>query len=185
MTPSNTFHPLVKFMHMVMTLAILSAIGIILYADELPKGAERNELFFWHKSLGLLLAGLIVVRIMMVMACGKPEPVGKGLQKLAAVWVHRLLYVAMLVMPASGIIMSYAGGRAIPFFGLFTIPGAEEKMASLGKLAHEVHELGGNMIIALIVIHVLAALYHHFVLKDGTLARMFGRVPKETTEEQE
>ena len=175
MSSPESFNPWIKRIHGLMAVAMIAAIAIILYADELPKGPDKWELYFWHKSIGFALGLLVIGRIITVLQLGKPEPLGHGLQKLAAVWGHRLLYLTMMIMPVSGLTMSYAGGHSIPFFGLFTIPGAEEKLSSLGGIAHEVHEITGNIIIALIVIHVAAGFYHHFVMKDDTLKRMFGK----------
>lgn len=175
MTTSEKFHPAVKAMHGLMAVAMIAAIAIILYADQMPRGPEKFELYFWHKSLGLLLAALILVRLLIVMKIGKPAPLGEGLKKTMASIGHGLLYLAMIVMPLSGLVMSYSGGHSIPFFGLFEIPGSEEKLETLGGIAHEAHEIAGNVLIALIVLHVVAALYHHFMLKDETMKRMFGR----------
>lgn len=175
MSAPETFNPWVKRIHGLMAVAMITAIAIILYAGEQPKGPDKWELYFWHKSLGVLLGGLILVRVATVIKLGKPEPIGERIQKQAAIWGHRLLYLCMLIMPLSGVTMSYAGGHDIPFFNLFTISGAAEKMPELGGFAHQVHEIAGNLMIALIVIHIIAALYHHFILKDETLIRMFGR----------
>ena len=175
MNSTESFNPWVKRIHGLMAVAMIAAIAIILYADELPKGPGKFELYFWHKSLGVALGMLVIARIVMVVKLGKPQPLGAGIQKLAAVWGHRLLYLAMVIMPISGLTMSYAGGHSIPFFGLFTISGAEEKLSALAGIAHETHEITGNILIALIVIHIVAGLYHHFVMKDDTLKRMFGK----------
>lgn len=175
MSTPETYKKGIKLIHHLMAFAMIVAIAVILYADQMPRGPEKFELYFWHKSLGFALGFLVIARIILVKKLGKPEPLGQGIQKLAAVWAHRLLYVAMILMPVSGLVMSYSGGHSIPFFGLFTIPGAAEKLPALGGVAHEIHEIAGNLVIALIVLHVVAALYHHFVVKDETLKRMFGK----------
>ncbi len=176
MKVTTSYHPLVKVMHGVMALVIIAAIALILYAGELPGSDNfKWELYFWHKSLGVLVGILIIIRLAVVINLGKPAPIGVGIQKIAASAAHGLLYLAMLIMPVSGFLMSYAGGHDIPFFGLFTIAGATEKMEGLGGFAHEVHEIAGYLMIALILLHVIASLYHHFILKDETMTRLFGR----------
>ncbi|MCM2681354.1 cytochrome b [Echinimonas agarilytica] len=175
MSHEQKFHPMVKLMHGLVAIAMIAAIVIILIAGEMPRGPEKFELYFWHKSLGVLVGGLVLFRIWAVVSKGKPKPLGKGIARLAAQWGHRLLYVAMILMPVSGFLMSWSGGRETPFFGLFTIPGASEKLEWLNEITHEVHEIAGNVVIGLIVLHVLGALYHHFIVKDKTLSRMFGR----------
>ena len=79
----------------------------------------------------------------------------------------------MLAMPISGLLMSMYGGRSTSVFGLFDIPSLVSPDRSMARFFNEVHEdvifVG---LIALIVAHVGAALYHQFVMKDNLIARM-------------
>ncbi len=176
MARPTEYNPWIKRIHGLMAVVIIAAIVLILYAGELSRANELKwQLYFWHKSLGMLVGGLILLRLYLVIHFSKPAPIGVGLQKILASSAHGILYLMMLGMPISGFLMSYAGGHDIPFFGLFTIAGAAEKMPSVGGIAHEIHEVCGYLLIALIVLHIAAALYHHFILKDETMVRMFGR----------
>jgi cytochrome b561 len=78
----------------------------------------------------------------------------------------------MLSMPISGILMSYFGGYDVSVFGLFIIPAAIDKFPQLAGLFHQIHVLGIWAFITVIVLHVGAALYHHFIRRDNVLMRM-------------
>ena len=93
----------------------------------------------------------------------------------AAQAMHWLFYGLMIALPMTGWIFSSAGKYPISWFGLFEIPKlAVEKGSALAEVTHEAHEILGYAWAALLLIHVAAALRHHFVVKDGLMARMWG-----------
>jgi len=84
-----------------------------------------------------------------------------------------MFYVLMLVLPVTGWIFSSAGKYPLSFYGLFEWPKlALTKDMPIVGAAHETHEILGYTFAALVVLHIGAALYHHFSLKDATLRRM-------------
>lgn len=104
-----------------------------------------------HIWVGIAILVLTIIRLLIVVLRGVPAPVpGSKLQHLAAKAVHGLLYLLMIVVPITGLAAWFGGIRA----------------------AGEIHELSKPAFIILIALHVVGALYHHFVLKDGSLARM-------------
>ncbi|MGB1090559.1 MAG: cytochrome b, partial [Oceanobacter sp.] len=82
-----------------------------------------------------------------------------------------LLYLCMIIMPISGVLMSQSGGHEVALFGL-GLPAFVGESETLGKIAHIAHGLTSKILMLLILGHVGAALYHHFVQKDSTLKRM-------------
>ncbi len=84
---------------------------------------------------------------------------------------HYLQYVFMLLMPISGVLMSILSGKEIPVFGIFTVP-ALEKNTQLAGIFYQIHVIAIWFFIALIIFHISAALYHHFIRKDQVLTRM-------------
>jgi cytochrome b561 len=78
----------------------------------------------------------------------------------------------MVAMPLLGWLVLSAGGKPIPFFGL-ELPALLAPNKELGHQIKEVHELGGNLGYALIGGHAAAALFHHYVMRDNTLVRMW------------
>lgn len=153
---------------------IVAALGLGLYMEELPFSPEKLRLFGIHKSLGLLILALVCVRLLWRITQTQPGVVGSLplWQKLAARWTHRLLYILMVGMPLSGWVMSSAAGFPVSFFGLFVVPDLVAPSAPIQETAHAVHETLGLLLMALIGVHVLAALKHHVVDKDETLRRM-------------
>lgn len=128
-----------------------------------------------HKSIGLTVILLTVGRIAWRLAHPAPPhpPTMRPLERLAANGAHVGLYVLMLVMPLTGWALSSGGAKRYPlnWFGLFDVPYLPVSKA-VGGAARNAHGLLGWVMLALIVLHVAAALRHHFILKDGILARM-------------
>jgi len=92
---------------------------------------------------------------------------------LAAKATHRAFYALMLALPLTGWAMASAGKSALSWFGLFDWPKLPVTRDNpLFGIAHEGHELLAWLALALVILHVGAALRHHFLLKDNVLRRM-------------
>jgi cytochrome b561 len=85
--------------------------------------------------------------------------------------MHVALYVLMIGMPVAGWLMLSADGKPIPFFGL-QLPALIDKSKDLAKIIKEIHETGGTVGYYLIGLHAVAALFHHYYVRDNTLQRM-------------
>jgi len=127
-----------------------------------------------HVSFGMLLAALIVARLVWRWIPGHQlSPLEAGWIKIASKSVHYLLYVLLVAQAATGFAWRWAQGHAVEFFGLFGIPGPYGAVDKATRhLLHDVHGKVGWAIIILAFGHALAALYHHYVLKDRVLGRM-------------
>lgn len=164
-----------KTLHWLIALMIFAMIGLGLYMGELPRGPQQYEIIQLHKSTGLLLLALVVLRILWRLT--NPQPplplTTKGYEKGLAHLVHFLLYVAMIVFPMSGWIMISASDFPTgEVYGLFTIPDLIGTDREIGNIAGEVHETMLWVIAALLALHIVGALFHHFVRKDDVLRRM-------------
>lgn len=128
-----------------------------------------------HKALGMLVLVLTVGRIGWRLANPAPaHPASMAAwERTVAGATHLFFYFLLLAMPLTGWMMG--GGksppRSVDIFGLFQVPGLPVGKPIAGA-AHEFHELAGYLFAALVVLHIAAALRHHFMLKDGVLARM-------------
>ncbi len=127
-----------------------------------------------HKAVGVSFLIWTVLRILNRFISKAPAPVPMPKWQTAASHLtHLALYLAMLAMPISGLLMSMYGGRSTSVFGLFEIAPMVSPDRGMARFFNEVHEdvifVG---LIALIVAHVGAALYHQFVMKDNLIARM-------------
>jgi len=157
------------------TIALLIA-GMFL-TDWMRGASERGspERVWWlsaHESLGLTVLVLTIARLAWRLTHPVPPIHGTPLIRKAAEAGHALLYLATLGLPLAGIGRAMAGGGNVVFFG-FSIPSLTGRNDTLEAIASFLH--GGlvmNLLLALIAGHVLAALLHQFLLKDGTLQRM-------------
>lgn len=174
-TPSqDRFSTLAIAFHWIIGLLILTAIALSYYWDELPRGPEKYEIYNLHKSIGILVLLFALPRLAYRLMHGRPpkfDHYKKWEVTLSSV-VTWSLYGLMIAMPISGWLMSSGGGYAVPFFGLFEMPALIGKSKELGGIFHETHELCGNVIQILIVLHVGGTLKHYVMDKDNTLYRM-------------
>ena len=127
-----------------------------------------------HVSLGVLLTAVIVARIVWRLMPGHQVPsIELGWVKRASKAVHYALYVLLAAQVISGFVFRWGQGHPVSFFGLFAIPGPFGALARPERrLIHSVHEYIGWAIVIIAFGHALAALYHHYVLKDRVLMRM-------------
>ena len=127
-----------------------------------------------HVSLGVLLASVIVARIVWRLMPGhQRSPIVSGWVKLASKAVHYLLYALLVAQASIGFAWRWAQGHAVRFFGLFAIPGPYGELGRPTRhVMHDFHEYIGWTIVIVAFGHALAALYHHYVLKDRVLGRM-------------
>ena len=157
----------------------LSFIGVLivgLIMTEMERGPDKFELMGYHKSIGILILVVAIVRIAWRIKEGKLPSLGTSpaWQEKIAHAVHGILLLATLAMPISGIVMSAAGGRAVDVFGMVLI-NEGDKIEWLQELGSFIHHSAVNIIIAVLVLHVLGAIKHQFIDKDGTISRMHGK----------
>lgn len=126
----------------------------------------------YHKSVGILLALLIAIRLVAKLMQISPQGVGKRWEQKTAKLVHLLLYLGLFGLFISGYLISTADDRGIDIFNWATVPSLGELFANQEDLAGEIHEWVAYSLIALVSLHALAALKHHFIDKDLTLKRM-------------
>lgn len=134
----------------------------------------RHAMESIHVSLGILLAAVIVARLAWRLLPGhRVEPLQSGPVRLASKAVHYLLYALLVAQAGFGFVLRWAQGEPLSFFGLFTIPGPIEATDRATRRGYrEWHENLGWAIVIFAFTHALAALYHHYALKDRVLARM-------------
>jgi cytochrome b561 len=143
-------------------------------ADELPTGIEKLAMLARHKSVGITILFIAVLRLAWRLFDRQPAPLPSmpAWQRLAAATTHWGMYVLLFAMPLSGWMMSSAENYPVSWFGLVQIPDLVMPSESLGEILHEVHEVLAGTLLFLVGLHVLAALKHHFVDRDGLLWRM-------------
>lgn len=163
-------------LHWILALGILLQIGLGFFLGEVPRGSpERSAWVNFHKSTGITLAALIVVRLAWRLA-HQPPPLPGAMpawERIAARANHALLYVCMVGMPLSGYVASNFSKFGIKYFGLVMLApwGFDDKRVyAVFNTAHKVLAL---VFVALIALHVAAALKHVLFEGDGIMRRMW------------
>lgn len=129
-----------------------------------------------HKSMGLTVLLLSVVRLVLRLTWKKPPypPSLAAWEKTVAAAWHGVLYVLMIAMPLSGWIFTSSGPYPLSWFGLFDWPRlAVSRGDAIVGAAHEFHEIVAYVMLVLVVGHILAALRHQVLLRDNLMRRMW------------
>lgn len=134
-----------------------------------------------HRSFGVLLILLVVVRLLWRIFTPQPKPLAnhKPWERIGAHIAHGLLYGLLILMFPTGYLITTAEGQALDVFSWFSIPATITDINLLADKAGEAHEIIAFTIIGLAGVHALGALKHHFIDKDSTLKRMLGLSTKE------
>ena len=147
-------------------------LGLITWGVE-EEQSQRSFYFNLHKSVGLSLLMLIVLRMYWRFTHRPPAFLNsmKLWEKRLAKATHHSLYLLMFLIPLSGIIMSAGSKYGIKWFGIKVIPGFDDK--AIRELFFEFHEIFGLLLLLTLILHILGAVKHSIVDKDGTLRRMW------------
>lgn len=168
-------------LHWWIALLIFIAFPLGIYMHDLPFSPTKLKLFSWHKWLGVTVFLFVVLRIYWRLRHSPPALPDSlaNWQKLVTHVVHGLLYLLMVAIPLSGWLMSSAKGFQTVLFGVLPIPDLLSKDKELGNILAIVHRTLNFSFLALVVMHVLAALKHHFIDKDVILSRMLSNTTRE------
>jgi cytochrome b561 len=162
-----------RLLHWAIAIAVLTAIPLAIAAEN-AEGVDKGELFFWHKSFGALVLGLVSIRVLHRLINGAPGPHPQlpPLEKIGSKTVHYILYALLIVVPFLGWLGTSAYGRPPSFFGLFTLPPLVAEDRAFGEMIMNYHVLAALTLATLAAFHIIFALYHGLVRKDGVLTRM-------------
>ncbi len=184
-----------KILHWLIAIAIFGMFALGWYMSELPKegpkqmaydlfnlgiytwtlseeASPRTFYFNLHKSIGITILALVMVRIFWRITHKAPAMLAsyKAWETKLASGVHRLLYVLMVALPLSGFVMAVSSKYGVKWFGIEFVGGLDN--TPLREAFKEVHEILGVVILLIIILHILGALKHKFIDKDETLDRM-------------
>jgi cytochrome b561 len=141
---------------------------------DLPLSPDKLRLYSYHKWIGITVLLLVAVRVSWRLS-HVPPPLPASVaawQRQASAVVHGLLYLLMIAIPLSGWLMSSAKGFQTVWFGVLPLPDLIGKDKALGDQLAEVHKILNFTLLALVVLHVGAALQHHFIEHQPFLQRM-------------
>ena len=177
MTVKNTekeYGSISKIFHWTVLVLVIVMLAIASQSTELPSGPEKLELILLHASFGLLLLFVLSARLIWRWLNITPAkmPHIPLWQHVISRTVHYGLYLMLFVQIFNGMARFATAGYKVPFFGLFEVGFPMQKDEAMNELIGDLHGIFPIVILVLLGIHILAALYHHFWLKDHTLRRM-------------
>jgi cytochrome b561 len=173
----GVYHPGLRTIHWLMAALIFGALALGVWAALLPRGAFRSEVLFFHKSIGVTVFGLVLLRIIWRMVVGAPdyaEPLGR-LVHVGSRAGHLALYALMIAMPVSGYLTSTASGAPLPWFGLFQLPRLVDKDKPLAEATAWAHYIFAWTIAFVLAAHLGAVVWHAAIKRDTILTRMWPR----------
>ena len=174
-TRVTNYNVTARAVHWLSALIVFGMFGVGLWMVDLTYYSTWYKTApHWHKSIGLLLAGLTLFRVVWKSVTASPSVEGKPLEVVGAKIGHGLMYLTLFTLFASGYLISTEDGRGIDVFNWFTVPGAGALFEGQADIAGEIHFYAAWALIILASGHALAALKHHFINKDNTLRKMIG-----------
>jgi cytochrome b561 len=183
MTIRNTtrsWGALSKTLHWLIVLLIINQWVIAERADALPLGAAKLQALSWHKSFGMTIFALAIIRL--VWRWLNPVPtldgLAKGWERMLAHLSHLLLYGLIFAMPLTGWLMSSARNFPVSWFGIFQFPDLVGPDKGLFESMNGLHHTLFAALVIVALFHIAGALKHHFIDKNDVLKRMlpFGGV---------
>lgn len=169
--------PVSQLLHWMIVLLILGQGTAGLVMTGMRNSPDKIQVYALHKSFGLTIFALALLRLLWRWYAGTPRPV-PGMprwQELGARLSHWGLYALLFAIPISGWVLNSAAGFPLQWFGLFNLPAITGKDHDLREFAGDVHALLFWTLVALALVHAAAAFWHHQFLHDATLARMLPR----------
>ncbi|MGA0612524.1 cytochrome b [Caldimonas sp. KR1-144] len=176
--PANRYSPTAIALHWLLAVMILGSMAFGWYMSDLPFSPQRLKFYNWHKWAGVTILALSIARLAWRLTHRPPaysQRVQIGTpswQMRAAEWTHVAMYALFFIVPLVGWAYSSAAGFPIVWFGVLPLPDFVPKDEALAKLIKPWHAVAAYTLLTLVVLHVAAALKHHFVDRDGLLARM-------------
>lgn len=179
-TPEQFSH-LTIALHWIVGLTVIGLLAVGVYMEE----TEAYSLYPWHKSFGFLIFFVVLLRVAWRIKNGWPTPVGQysKVEQILAKVVHWVLILGTVLMPISGFLMSAFGGPGVEVFGLEVVArnanpdNPSEVIAhnkAIASFTHSLHHWLGEALIIAVALHVVGAIKHHVIDKDGSIRRMLG-----------
>lgn len=167
------YDPVTKLLHWVVFLAVAAQYAVGEFMPHIGRKAEDAGLIALHMSLGASVLAVILVAIGWRLTHPVPQLAAlPRWQRAAAFLTHWALYALILVMTLLGWAATDYRGWPVKVFGLIPLPAIAQKGESWAHTAGDIHSFLVNVLLALVVLHVGAALYHQFVVRDGVMKRI-------------
>jgi cytochrome b561 len=183
---SGRYTAVAQAFHWVIALLVVTQFVLANWADGLPLGVHKLALLARHKSFGMTVLMLAILRLLWRLKHPPPElpPGMTHLERILARATHVVFYVLLFAMPMTGWLMSSAKNYSVSWFGWFTWPNLIGKNEAAFDLLRSTHHILGDALFVIATLHIVAALKHHFWTKDDVLLRMlpFVRIERAKSE---
>jgi cytochrome b561 len=163
-----------QFLHWLIVVLIIAQVILANLAEDLPLGMKKLAMYARHKSVGITILVLAVIRLTWRWANPTPALPStlKPYERFLATVTHGGLYLLLFAMPLTGWMMTSARGFPASWFGFFQLPDFVPKNQALYEAMKQTHDTLALALYAIVFLHVAAALKHHYMLKDDVLRRM-------------
>lgn len=172
------YHGLSRVLHWLLALGLVGMFALGVYMADLPFSMQRLKLYNWHKWAGMTILALSVLRLV-VRVVRRPPALPASIQSTMPRWqqqahhgTHHLLYALFFIVPLVGWAYSSAAGFPIVVFGLVPLPDFVPVSPALADALKPLHGLSACALAGLVLLHVLAALKHQLINRDGLMARI-------------
>jgi cytochrome b561 len=170
---TRDYDPLTKLLHWFVFAVVAAQYGVGEFMPHIGRNARDEGLIAWHFGLGTVVLVAIVAALIWRVVHPVPQTDEISLwQKRLATLVHWILYLLILTMCILGWAATNYRGWDVKLFGLVPLPALAAKGDGWAHTAGDIHTLLVNVLLGLVAVHVLAALYHHFIARDRVLKRM-------------
>ena len=160
-------------LHWLLALALLGSFSVGLYMADLPVSPARLKLYNWHKWAGVTILALSALRLIWRLTHTPPEDLPMpAWQQRTAHLTHQAMYLLFFAVPLVGWAYSSAAGFPVVWFGVLPLPDFVTPDKALADAIKPVHGALAWALAALAALHVAGALKHHFIDRDGLIARI-------------
>jgi cytochrome b561 len=169
----SKYDPFARLLHWLIVLLLIAQYVVAWTMPGIHRGTKPVGLIVWHLELGVAIVAVMVVRLAWRFMRPEPEAAdGSPLMQQVARLTHGLLYLLLVVQPLLGWVNASSRGWPLTLFGAVPLPALASEGSAIGHLCGDLHSLLAWCMLGLIGLHVAAALYHHFLLRDNLLKRM-------------
>lgn len=172
-SPTDRYNNTAITLHWLLGLMIVGSFAVGMIMTDMPFSPTRLKLFNWHKWAGVVILALSALRLVWRLLNAPPAAAtGPAWQQRAAHLAHLALYLLFLAVPLAGWAYTSAAGFPVVLFAVLPLPDLAPVNRELAEALKATHHLLAYALAAVVMLHVAAALKHHFIDHDGLLLRM-------------
>lgn len=170
---SRQYDPFARLLHWLIVLLVVAQYVVAWTMPGIHRGTQPTGLITWHLELGTAIVAVMVVRVVWRIVRREPDVAeGSPFTRQMASLTHGLLYALLIVQPLMGWANASSRGWSLTLFGAVPLPALAPTGSRFGHALGDLHGVLAWAMLGLIGLHIAAALFHHFVLRDGVLRRM-------------